>query len=479
VPHAGCLRTQLSARAFPRAKLRRISLAIWLAAFALRLVLIFGFHRYEPGRTEAGRIAVSLATHGSFADPYSIPTGPTAHSPPLYPLLMAPIYAFWGDSDTGRSRADLTRIAFSAAAASAEYALLPWVAESLGIAAGTGIAAGIFGALVPLQYWPECMGDFETTWTALWLECSVILFARGLLKRSFPATATGIYCGLGVLLAPNIVPVLAGFLPIAWWRLGSPVYRQAAKAALVLLLVISPWMVRNRVRLGGWFFIRDDFGLTLYLSNNDQAEADEEKNIRTGTFEREHPFRNAAAAERIAARGELPFEREMQRRAMDWIGSHPRRFLELTLRRILNFWFPVLLHPVHRFALWTLNLAAVAGWIGLARSNRTAAAVTGSVLLTFPGIYYFVNNFLRYQHPVYWILLLLAGAAEDACAIPLRHFRHFPAGFFRWSPPASSAGKASAENRFASIADGIHTRSTRSPATADGGRASGPPFLLR
>jgi hypothetical protein len=102
---------------------------IFLLAAAVRLTLVFGFHHYEIGRPEPIRIAISLASKGAFADPYAIPTGPTAHTPPLYPALIAPLYAFWGDA----CPADFARFALNALAASAEYALLPLVASALGL----------------------------------------------------------------------------------------------------------------------------------------------------------------------------------------------------------------------------------------------------------------------------------------------------------------------------------------------------------
>jgi Na+/alanine symporter len=34
---------------------------------------------------ELGAVAISLAQSGRFADPYMLPSGPTAHLPPAYP----------------------------------------------------------------------------------------------------------------------------------------------------------------------------------------------------------------------------------------------------------------------------------------------------------------------------------------------------------------------------------------------------------
>lgn len=393
--------------------LRGISLAIWLAAFAVRMVLIFGFHRQELGGPEPVRIAVALATTGSFADPYEIPTGPTAHTAPLYPLMLAPIYAVWGNTRT----ADLARVTFSAAGASAEYALLPWVASSLGMTAATGIAAGIAGAILPLHYWPECMGEFEVTWVALFLEISVILFARFMARRSAAprsAVFAGLWSGAGLLLAPNLLVTFAGLLALAFARFRVRIVRWAMLATLTALVVVTPWIARNYVRLGGLFFIRDDLGLELHVSNNSEARADEEQNMATRFFHQEHPFMSKAAGMRIREQGELAFERDQLRQATAWIGAHPAGFLRLTVQRIVNFWFPALSHPLHRGAVWTLTIAAWIGLFYLSRENPFATAVLGTILASFSLVYYFVQNYLRYSHPIYWALLLLAAAPLSA-----------------------------------------------------------------
>lgn len=66
-------------------------LCVFLLASGVRLV------RYQHwpgtcignGRNEIVRIAASLNEKGAFADPYMIPTGPTAHHAPVFPLLLA------------------------------------------------------------------------------------------------------------------------------------------------------------------------------------------------------------------------------------------------------------------------------------------------------------------------------------------------------------------------------------------------------
>jgi hypothetical protein len=387
----------------------KASSIVFLLAAAVRLTLVFGFHRYEVGRPEPIRVAISLATKGSFANPYAIPTGPTAHTAPLYPALIAPLYAAWGDT----ARADFGRLALNALAASVEYALLPLVAGALGLGVWTGIVAGVGGALIPLHFWPECMGEFETTWIALFLELATILFARFLRAPRLDwkrAAGGGLLWGAGLLLAPNVLPVLIGFCAIGAWKLRpstAAAGRWLAVFCASALLVLAPWLIRNYLQLGGFFLVRDDFGLELFVSNHDGASPHSTDNLRSAYFVAAHPYSSIAAAREIQRNGELAFERQKLRQALDWIWSNPRKFASITVARAWTFWFPWT--PRFRWMLWTATTAGFAGLMLLCRRHRLAAVVLGAILAGYSAVYCVVQNTLRYQHPLWWIQVLLIG----------------------------------------------------------------------
>ena len=70
---------------------------IFVLSFAVRAFLLAlwvnnhgDFYRLGG---EIGRVALSLLRTGQFADPYKIPTGPTAHPLPFWPALLALIYS--------------------------------------------------------------------------------------------------------------------------------------------------------------------------------------------------------------------------------------------------------------------------------------------------------------------------------------------------------------------------------------------------
>ena len=385
------------------------SALVFLLAAVVRLTLVFGFHRYEVFRPEPIRIAISLGLKGSFANPYAIPTGPTAHTPPLYPALIAPLYAVWGDTQ----RADLARIGLNVLAASAEYALLPQVASALGLGPWPGLLAGLGGALIPLHLWPESSGDFENTWVALFLEAATILFARFLRAPRLDAKHAalwGAFWGAGFLLSPNALPVLAGWGAIGVWKLRpgpKAIGRWLAVFTAAALLTLAPWLIRNYLQLGGWFFVRDNFGLELFVSNRDGASPHVTDNFQSDWWSTAHPYASVAAAHEVRRMGELAFEEQKLRQAMSWIRSNPRAFARMTAARVWTFWFPW--PPRFRWAFWTATVVSFAGWILLYRRHRLAAAVLGAVMAGYSAIYYVIQNTLRYQHPLWWIQVLLIG----------------------------------------------------------------------
>jgi hypothetical protein len=129
----------------------RSFIIIFLLAFAIRgFFLTKVSHEWvlPHNRWEVEAIATSLAERGQFADPYAVPTGATAHLPPILPLILASIWRMFGMGLAAGYAAWLFRIATVAAM----YATIPWLADKLGAGKQAGFLAGIAGAFVAT--WP-------------------------------------------------------------------------------------------------------------------------------------------------------------------------------------------------------------------------------------------------------------------------------------------------------------------------------------
>jgi hypothetical protein len=356
------------------------------------------------------RVARSLASHRTFADPFAaLPTGTTAHVPPIYPLLYA---AFLRTLGTGYP-ALLSLWAVNVAFFAAQMGLLPLLSHRMGFGILPGIVAAFLGTL-------SLYSPIDTRWecffTGLLLMLAFLATERSLTSKSFRGTlAAGALWGILILTNPVLI-LLMLFWPLVWifarpQNLRAVSWRGFATLSVVALLVISPWIARNCLRFGAFIFVRDNLGLELYTSNNSCAAPSIRENIQSGCHFRTHPNSNPAVAAQLVTVGELRFNRMDLRQALSWMGSHPSAFLNLTARRFRLFWFPTLDRTAETVFVWLITLLSVPGLWFMARHNRTIALLIVIAWLVFPAIYYLVQFEPRYRYPIYWTSLIPAGYA--------------------------------------------------------------------
>jgi len=380
---------------------------IFVVGFPIRAMLIQWVPReyiVPHTRWEMEAIAVSLAERGTFADPYAIPTGPTAHVPPVYPGILSVIYRVFGLTFA----AGVVAWMLGAASYATAFALLPWFAGRVGLPREAGVLGGLTGALLP-----QWLAQAEAL-TALVL---CLLLAATLRRWTSGRTSvrTSILLGLGwgvaFHLQPALLPVLLGCIAFELWWIRNPRrWRCAAALALGVLVAGVPWTWRNYATFHQLFFVRSNFGLELRVGNHPGATADIDVNAARGTFL--HPRTSESEALQVRALGELGYMRQERREALTWIREHPGQFLELTALRAAHFW----LGPPHRpgTAVWITLLtvmAAYGAWRTLPAVTAPQRAAILIPLATFPLIYYILSVMPRYRIPIDWILFLLAGAA--------------------------------------------------------------------
>ncbi|UCD42841.1 MAG: hypothetical protein JSV69_04345, partial [Chloroflexota bacterium] len=125
----------------------RSFLIIFLISIAVNVHQLNQLPRWSliptPDR-ELGAIAISFMRTGQLADPYVIPTGPTAHLPPVIPFILGMIYRWFGLTSTAGYVSRL----FVIVNGSLLYALLPWLSEKFGTNRQAGFIGGIAGALL-------------------------------------------------------------------------------------------------------------------------------------------------------------------------------------------------------------------------------------------------------------------------------------------------------------------------------------------
>jgi hypothetical protein len=151
----------------------RAFLVLFLLSLAIRLhnmaqIPIWVF--YPSPERELGAIVTSLRHTGEFADPYLLPTGPTAHLPSVYPYLLALVYCLFGFSWI----AGYLIMLLVVLASSLLLALLPWFLGQFGLGRQPGFIAGLASAWIVV--WP---GHGEYLAGLFWGCCSSPLCTDG------------------------------------------------------------------------------------------------------------------------------------------------------------------------------------------------------------------------------------------------------------------------------------------------------------
>jgi MFS family permease len=191
----------------------------------------------------------------------------------------------------------------------------------------------------PLFAWIELGGEHETVFTTAAVLATLLVLFSLLDRPELSARQGGVLGGVtgaAAHFSPLVLPmvVVATTLgALASWRSLRVRPGFVVGFAAALLIVVAPYTIRNRLVMGSTFFIRDNLGLELAVSNADDAQPLAEANNVPGAAMDRHPFRQPELAERMRAMGEVAFNRGRQREALAWIGSHPAGFMRLTAQR--------------------------------------------------------------------------------------------------------------------------------------------------
>ena len=361
-------------------------------------------------RWETGAVADQLARTGEYANPYSLPTGPTAHTIPFYTGVMALIFRIFGVT----MAAEYARRSLSIVSFSVMYALMPWIAARLGLGKTAGLLGGLLGVLNPLSLLFGISGvlgeEFAAIGLGLLMVASVVRWKGGGGSR---ARSILLGAGWGAVFhaSPPLLLVAFGFTVFElWYSQHSRRWLLSAAMMAGVGLACTPWVWRNYVVFGEFVFIRSNFGLELRMGNHQGAAPDMEVMDRLDLRLQAHPRLHCEEAEKVKQWGEIEYMRRARRDALEWIRANPGAFLRLTALRVLHIWFGSLHLP---FVVAGTSLLTILAFFGARRVLPDLSAPQRAALLIplamFPLIYYAVAYMPRYRLPIDWILLMLAG----------------------------------------------------------------------
>jgi hypothetical protein len=391
----------------------RLALLIFAASFAIYAVSPQGKSRFsdlEKG-AEISRVALSVARDGSFANPFfPLPTGYTAHAAPVYVLLYALVAKMFGIGWMGSRVLWALNVGFLAL----QLALMPVLSERLGLGVAPGIVAAALGAIVqPYRVLPE----WESLFTGALLIALCVMTLRyfkmpGDWRRSL---LFGLLWGVAILANPESVLLMFAWPHIAAMENSREMLSRARRAMVWVVagaaIACLPWFIRNYQQFHSVFFVRDNLGIELYASNNPCARTTTLENVESGCHAATHPNANADLDVEVIQKGEVPFNREMQHRALAWIALNTRAFATLTARRFARFWFPYLGSFRYAIPMGLLTVLSVLGLFWMYREHRNAALLFAATLAVYPLIHYLVQFEARYRYPIFWATLIPAAYA--------------------------------------------------------------------
>ncbi|MEZ5540442.1 MAG: glycosyltransferase family 39 protein [Pseudomonadota bacterium] len=206
--------------------------AIFLLALVVRIIFIFtlqgGYYfADEHIYTAAAR---QLLAQGEFPDDYG--------RAPLYPLLLAGIYAVIGDGITATRGVQ--------ALLGAGLAVLIASLGKRGGNAAVGAVAGILWSLYPMGVFIAGL-IYPTTLLTLLLLAGVLSLINRPEARGYGARCAlaGLLFGLGALAKPIVLGAIVCVAGWLLWRRGPGRFRLAAVFLLAALAALTPWTVRN------------------------------------------------------------------------------------------------------------------------------------------------------------------------------------------------------------------------------------------
>lgn len=411
----------------------------WLVVLVLLVALLlrvgYAVHgaSYRPFADAASfdQTAVSLALRGEYPPSFIAPSGgPTAFRPPAYPYVLGALYRVSGTARSTR-RVELARImsALFSTGIVALVGLIAWMLWGWGRAAAAAlILAAVYPPLVTI-------GDSmlaEPLFTALILAAvASVLAARRSVRPLRWAGLAGVLIGLASLARTNGIIVLVPLALGVWPR---PRLRRRSLLALSVivlstLIVLAPWMIRNRLAFHRFVPITTQAGYTLAGTYN-EVSLHNPRNPAGWLVPTMPPY------DRLLARGEneATIEQHFRSAVLRFIAHHPAYVLEVgffNLGRLLELQGPSFEHvsapesglepgtsdlDVYAFYL----LAAAALLALLLRSYRAAPAFLWGVPAAMAVSLIFVSADMRYRFPIDPFLIVLVAAAFQAPAVRQR-----------------------------------------------------------
>jgi hypothetical protein len=358
---------------------------IFALALTIKLSVLGYFLHVRPGMTnwgvnEAGMIARSLVLSHSYGGAFHDAPGPTAWLAPVYPAVVAATFSMFGIE----SHAAAIVLLILNCLLSAITAVVVMKIGTRCFSEKVGLLGAIFWAVSPtaaitqLILWDSCLAALSFS-LAIWMTANLQPDSR---VRDY--LYAGAMWGFAGLVSPSL---LAPFLPVLLLLyVRDRNAKQLLILALAMLLIITPWTLRNFVAFHTLMPIRSNGWAEIYFGN-------------VG-FDL-HP---SGPSMQYQTMGEVAFVERTKSEAVRYLAAHTAEFSKRTVRRAFSFWAM----PDGALGLsFILSLLSFfGGFRAIGKSDN--GVILMLVLTSYPMIYYVSYTFSRYRHPIEPIIYVLA-----------------------------------------------------------------------
>ena len=304
---------------------------LWLAAvlsvaLALRVVWA-AFSQWEPiPGDDAYRYHLAATALVDGQGYVHINGEPTAFWPPGYPLLLAALYAVFGESIVA---AQALNVVLGTATVGIVYLLGRKLLGQRPALVGAAIVAA-FPSLI--LFTAVTLSEIAFTFLALLAVYLLVLEARnggGKRRHLGLLLASGLILGYASLVRGQALLLPLVLIPF-WWRSGirpPDIGTRLAVLALGIALIVTPWTVRNIIQMDSPVLISTNAGVDFWIGHNDGADGGYGAGADELVFS--HP-------ELTTVEREVVINREGFEKGLKYALTHPLEEVELTAKKL--FW---------------------------------------------------------------------------------------------------------------------------------------------
>ena len=320
----------------------RYALLAFLLALAVRLAFVawlFPSTSWESVGygSELGQIAENIAEGRGFSSPFNKGYEPTAWLSPLVPIVWGMVFSVVGVF----SRLSLlTLMATQAFLSSLSCAVYVYIAARMWRKCGVEKSGMLLVIAIVFALWPSSVEMVRILWYFTWQELAcACLFLSTIVwvdRTNIRASVTlGVVAGVTGLINPVPLVLPSGVVLWVLARKGksvrSPLFF-ASVAALIGVLICSPWAIRNGIQMGSFIPFRSSLWVEVRQGNN----VDEGVKQTSASL---HPALCLVERDRYRSMGEISYVNEVRRRTTEFVRFHPKVTIQRVAMRAYVYWF--------------------------------------------------------------------------------------------------------------------------------------------